>query len=244
MSGPEVRFTHVSLALGGVPILEDVSFTVRAGSVHCLVGPNGGGKSSLVRSILGEMPTTGEIAIEWRGSRTIGYVPQSLEFDRMLPVSVSDFMAMIGQRRPAFLGPGRRQRELTAEALDRVGLAGKERRKLGDLSGGERQRVLLAQSLVPKPALLLLDEPVSAMDASGGPLFESIVLKLAEEGVTVLWVAHDFAQVRRLADHVTCLNRRVMFDGAPEAVLTDEHVAAAFGMPGAFSREQLVAGVT
>jgi zinc transport system ATP-binding protein len=244
MSGPDLRFTRVSLVLGGVPILEDVSFTVRAGSIHCLIGPNGGGKSSLVRSILGEMPITGEIAIEWHGSRTIGYVPQSLEFDRMLPVSVSDFMAMIGQRRPAFLGAARRQRNLTAEALERVGLTGKERRKLGDLSGGERQRVLLAQSLMPKPALLLLDEPVSAMDASGAPLFESIVKKLAEEGVTVLWVAHDFAQVRRLADRVTCLDRVVKFDGLPGEVLTDEHIASAFGAYGVLARERVTESVT
>jgi zinc transport system ATP-binding protein len=243
MDGPAVRISHVGLELGGTPILEDVSLSVSPGTIHCLVGPNGGGKSSLVRALLGEMPITGEIAMEWHGSRTIGYAPQTLDFDKMLPVSVSDFLAMIGQRRPAFLGAGRKQRERTAAALERVGLAGKERRKLGDLSGGERQRLLLAQALMPPPSLLLLDEPASAMDEVGMRIFENIVLELAEAGVTVLWVAHDFAQVRRLADHVTCLNRSVKFDGVPEEVLTTERIAEAFGQPGIISHPRTVEAI-
>jgi zinc transport system ATP-binding protein len=243
MGGPAVRISHVSLELGGTRILEDVSLSVSPGTIHCLVGPNGGGKSSLVRALLGEMPITGEIAIEWNGDRTIGYAPQTLDFDKTLPVSVSDFLAMIGQRRPAFLGAGRKQRELTAATLDRVGLGGKEHRKLGDLSGGERQRLLLAQTLLPQPSLLLLDEPASAMDETGGRLFEKIVLELAEQGVTVLWVAHDFAQVRRLADHVTCLNRSVKFDGVPEEVLTPERIAEAFGQPGVVLHQRVTEGV-
>jgi zinc transport system ATP-binding protein len=233
----------VSLALGGTPILENVSLFVRAGSIHCLIGPNGGGKSSLVRSLLGEMPISGEIAIEWGEGRTIGYVPQSLDFDRLLPISVTDFMAMIGQRRPAFFGLSKERRSSVAAALDRVGLAGKESRKLGDLSGGERQRLLLAQSLIPKPSLLVLDEPMSAMDENGVRLFEKIVLELSEEGVTIFWIAHDLAQVRRLADHVTCLNRTVRFEGDPEEVLTPERVAAAFGPTGAVPAASLAEGV-
>lgn len=233
MNGPEVRFSGVGLSLGGTPILENVSFVIQPGSIHSLIGPNGGGKSSLMRSLLGEMPITGEIAVAWRDGRAIGYVPQSLEFDRLLPVTVNDFMALICQRRPAFFGLGKRHRAAVAAALDRVGLAGKERRKLGDLSGGERQRLLLAQSLVPTPALLLLDEPVSAMDESGERLFEQIVMSLAEDGVTVLWIAHDLAQVRRLADHVTCLNRTVRFDGRPDEVLSAQKIAEAYGPHGA-----------
>jgi zinc transport system ATP-binding protein len=243
VNGPNVRFGNVSLALGGTPILENVSFSVQAGSIHCLVGPNGGGKSSLVRSLLGEMPIDGEIAIEWTGGRTIGYVPQSLDFDKMLPVSVTDFMALIGQRRPAFWGLSKKRRASVSAVLEQVGLAGKERRKLGDLSGGERQRLLLAQSLIPSPSLLVLDEPMSAMDENGVRLFEKIVLELADANVTILWIAHDLAQVRRLADHVTCLNRTVRFDGLPEEVLTPERIAAAFGPTGAVPVAQLTEGV-
>jgi zinc transport system ATP-binding protein len=231
MRGPAVRFTNVGLSLGGTAVLEGVSFTVQPGEIHCIIGPNGGGKTSLIRSLLGEMPATGEIAIVWNGaaSTTIGYVPQALDLDRTLPVTVDDFMAMIRQRRPVFFGLARRYRQEVAEVLERVGLAGKGTRKLGDLSGGERQRLLLAQALLPQPALLVLDEPLTAMDEAGMRLFENLVLAIADEGVTVIWIAHDLPQVHRMADRVTCLNRTVRFEGPPEEVLTPARIAEMFG---------------
>lgn len=233
MRGPAVRFANVSLSLGGTSILESVSFDVLPGEIHCIIGPNGGGKTSLVRSLLGEMPVSGEISIAWNGGgTTIGYVPQALDLDRTLPVTVDDFMAMICQRRPAFLGLARRHRKEAGDALARVGLAGKGARRLGDLSGGERQRVLLAQALMPQPALLVLDEPLTAMDEAGMRLFEDLVLAVADEGVTILWIAHDLAQVRRMADRVTCLNRTVRFHGLPEEVLTPERIGDVFGFTG------------
>jgi zinc transport system ATP-binding protein len=230
MSGPAITFSHVGLALGGAHILEDVSLTVKAGEVHGLIGPNGGGKTSLLRSLLGEMPVSGTISIAWQDNRTIGYVPQGLDFDRTLPITVYDLMAMICQRRPAFLGLHAPRRAAVDAALARVGLAGKGRRRLGDLSGGERQRVLLAQALIPQPALLVMDEPMTAMDEAGGAIFESILRDATAAGVTVLWVAHDLRQVGRLAHSVTCLNRRVRFDGPPGEVLNAASVAEVFGM--------------
>jgi zinc transport system ATP-binding protein len=231
--GPAVHFANVGLSLGGTSILDGVSFDVRPGEIHCIVGPNGGGKTSLIRSLLGEMPVSGQISIDWNGGpRTIGYVPQALDLDRTLPVTVNDFMAMIRQRRPAFLGLASRYRKEVAAVLERVGLAGKGDRKLGDLSGGERQRILLAQALMPRPSLLVLDEPLTAMDEAGMRLFEDIVLAVADEGVTIIWIAHDLAQVRRMADRVTCLNRTVRFDGVPEEVLTPVRIAEVFGFTG------------
>jgi zinc transport system ATP-binding protein len=245
MRGPGVRFANVSLSLGGTPILEDVSFDIRPGEIHCIVGPNGGGKTSLVRSLLGEMPVSGEISIAWHEAGTrIGYVPQALELDRTAPVTVNDFMALILQRRPAFLGLAKRHRAEVAAALERAGLSGKGGRKLGDLSGGERQRVLLAQALLPQPALLILDEPLTAMDEAGMRLFECILLGVAEEGVTIIWIAHDLSQVRRMADRVTCLNRTVRFHGAPEEVLTPAHIEEVFGtVGGAVAKRELVEAV-
>jgi zinc transport system ATP-binding protein len=228
VQGPHVTFSEVGLELGGTPILDRVSLDVKPGQIHCLIGPNGGGKTSLIRSLLGEMPHTGRIAIEWRDSSVIGYVPQSLDFDKTLPVTVSDFMALIVQRRPAFLGLRGDLRHLVAAALDRVGLGGKQHRKLGDLSGGERQRVLFAQALMPEPALLLLDEPMTAMDERGARIIEQTVLEIAAAGTTVIWIAHDLEQVRRTADAVTCINRDVRFTGGSEAV-TAERVSEVFG---------------
>lgn len=230
MRGPAIRFEQVGLALGGATILENVSFAVAPGRIHCLIGPNGGGKTSLVRSLLGQMPHTGRIAIEWGDDRTIGYVPQALDFDRTLPITVADFMALVTEkRRPAFLGASRRKAAEAAQALERVGLVGKLGRKLGSLSGGERQRVLFAQALLPPPALLVLDEPMTAMDEVGEQRFTAIIRELAAEGTTVLWIAHDLAQVRKLADEVTCLDRTVLFGGPPAEALADLDAATLFG---------------
>src|SRR6187399_3404703 len=141
MQGPSIDFAGVNLALGNTRILEDVSFAVRAGSIHCIVGANGGGKTSLIRSLVGQMPHAGSIRIEWQQGRVIGYVPQALDFDKSLPITVLDFMAMTSQRRPVFLGVARSRRKLIESTLERMGLAGKLKTKLGSLSGGERQRV-------------------------------------------------------------------------------------------------------
>jgi zinc transport system ATP-binding protein len=227
--GPAIAFDDVSLALGATQILDGVSFTVAAGEIHCLIGPNGGGKTSLVRALLGQMPHSGKIAIAWHDGRTVGYVPQALDFDKTLPVTVDDFMALICEpRRPAFVGASKTKRALAGAALERVGLDGKRKRKLGSLSGGERQRVLFAQALIPPPALLVLDEPMTSMDEVGAERFAALIEELSNDGVTVLWIAHDLAQVRAMADTVTCVNRRVLLSGPPVEVLADFDASVLF----------------
>ena len=229
MRGPGIRFEHVGLALGGTQIQHDVNFSIAPGTIHCVIGPNGGGKTSLIRSILGQMPHTGSIAISWGDNRTIGYVPQALDFDKTLPVTVNDFMAMVCQKtRPAFIGLSKANRVRAGAALDRVGLVGKSKRKLGSLSGGERQRVLFAQALIPEPGLLVLDEPMASMDEIGAERFVEVIQELAREGVTVVWIAHDLAQVRELASGVTCINRTALFSGPPSEVLADLSVEVLF----------------
>ena len=231
--GPAIRFERVDLTLGGTRILEDVSFTVAAGEIHCLIGPNGGGKTSLVRSLLGQMPHEGRIEIAWNGAATIGYVPQALDFDKTLPVTVMDFMTIVCEkRRPAFIGASRARRVEADAALDRVGLAGKRKRKLGSLSGGERQRVLFAQALMPLPALLVLDEPMTSMDETGAARFASLISELAADGVTILWIAHDLTQVRAMANTVTCLDRVVLRHGPPDEVLGSLDAAQIFAASG------------
>jgi len=226
--GPAIALNGVSLELGGNPILEDVQFKVEPGELHCIIGPNGGGKTSLLRALMGQMPHRGEIAIDWPAGRTTGYVPQTLDFDRTLPITVADFMAVTNQSRPAFLGLKKRHRQAVASALGAVGMADKVKRSLGQLSGGERQRVLFAQALLPPPNLLLLDEPMAGLDRPGLRMMEDRIVALKAEGVTILWVHHDLRQVKRLADTVTCINRTVQFAGPPEDVLSADHLLDVF----------------
>ncbi|QVI77157.1 metal ABC transporter ATP-binding protein [Pseudomonas syringae] len=227
--GPGIEFKQVSLTLGRTTILDQVHFNVRAGSVHALVGPNGGGKSSLIKTLLGQTPHQGQLSLLWPAvPGLIGYVPQALEFDRGLPMTVDDFMAAMCQRRPAFLGLSKHYAAAIGEALERVGMQDKRKRRMGALSGGERQRVLLAQGLIPAPQLLVLDEPMSALDEAGIQVFERLLGDWRRSGVTVLWIEHDLDAVRRLADQVTGLNRRILFNEPAATALTPERLLTLF----------------
>jgi zinc transport system ATP-binding protein len=228
MQGPSIEFDNVNLTLGNTRILEDVSFSVRAGTIHCIVGANGGGKTSLVRSLVGQMPHSGRISIQWQGGRVIGYVPQALDFDKSLPITVSDFMAMTCQRRPVFLGVARSRRQQIEAVLERPGLAGKLKSKLGSLSGGERQRVLFAQAMIPDPALLVLDEPMTGLDLAGKEILERAIVEFAKAGGTVIWINHDIVQVNEIADALTYIDRKVLLDGAPTDVLAGGAAAHLF----------------
>lgn len=217
MRGPAVMFDNVSLQLGGTQVLDAVSFRVEAGALHCLVGPNGGGKTSLVRALLGQMPHSGVIRFEGV-AKPVGYVPQLLDFDRNVPMTVNDVMALLTQRRPAFLGSSRSARAAQAEALARTGVAGIGTKPFGSLSGGQRQRVLLAQAISPAPWLLVLDEPTAGIDEAGVRLVEALVAELHDCGVTILWINHDLEQVRRIAQSVTVINQRVLFHGPADQI--------------------------
>ena len=227
--GPAVAFEGVSLLLGRTEVLREVSLRVEPGTLHAVVGPNGGGKSSLIRCLLGQAPHLGTIRIDWpEGPGRIGYVPQALEFDRGLPMTVMDFLAALVANRPAFLSPKASVKATILAALAEVGMEGKAGRRMGALSGGERQRVMMAQGLMPAPDLLLLDEPMAALDEAGAHIFERLAGDLKARGTTILWVEHDLAAVRRLAGRVTGLSGRVLFDGAPDEELTPERVLALF----------------
>ncbi|MBX2847199.1 MAG: metal ABC transporter ATP-binding protein [Acidiferrobacterales bacterium] len=219
MQGPSISFKNVSLNLNNTQILDNVSFDVAAGSIHCIIGANGGGKTSLVRSMLKQMPHTGDITINWQENRNVGYVPQSLDFDKTMPVTVLDFMTMACQSRPVFLGLSNKVRPQLEQVLEQFGMADKLNHKLGSLSGGERQRTLFAQAFVPKPSLLVLDEPMTGLDVEGAELFLKVLQDFIAEGGTVIWVNHDIRQVSELADKVTYIDGSVKFDGAPQEVL-------------------------
>jgi zinc transport system ATP-binding protein len=225
MQGPSIHFEELSLKLGGNTILDAINFEVRQGSIHCIIGPNGGGKTSLIRSLLGQMPHEGTIRMRWQGkSRVIGYVPQALDFDRTLPLTVANFMAMIWQNRPVFSGNSAETKERIRSSLERVGMENKADYLFGGLSGGERQRILLAQALIPHPQLLVLDEPASGLDQKGAEIMHFILQEIKASGTTILMIHHDLKEVKKLCDQVTCINQKILFSGDPEALLTPEKI--------------------
>jgi zinc transport system ATP-binding protein len=201
-------------------LLDRVSVRVARGCLHGIVGPNGAGKSTLLSALLGQIPFEGRIELRWERNGAIGYVPQTFAVDPTLPVTVEDFLALTRQKRPVCLGISGGTRRAIAGLLGRVGLAGLERRPLAVLSGGELRRVLLAHALDPEPELLILDEPGSGLDEGSARWLEEALVEIRRVGrTTVLIVSHDIERLRRVADRVTLLDRRVLADGAPDSVL-------------------------
>jgi zinc transport system ATP-binding protein len=227
MKGPAIRVTDLSLSLGASAILSHLNFSIAAGELHCFVGPNGGGKTSTARCLLGQMPHTGTIHFEWPAAAdgkagTIGYVPQLIEMERTLPLTIDNFLTVISQRKPAFMSTRRDVQVRIDAALERTGLKDKRKYMIGSLSGGERQRLLFAQALMPEPALLVLDEPMTSLDESGARLFEELILQLHAAGATVLWINHDLDQVRRLAQGISVIDQTLLAHGPVATTLTPD----------------------
>lgn len=223
MKGPTITAEHLSLTLGNSPILSDMNFSIASGALHCFIGPNGGGKTSTARCLLGQMPHSGTIRFDWANdAHVVGYVPQLIELERTLPLTIDNFMTLISQDKPAFFATKKEHKAGIDAALDRVGLRAKRKFMIGSLSGGERQRLLFAQALLPTPSLLVLDEPMTSLDESGARLFEELILQVHAEGATVLWINHDLDQVKRLAQSITVIDKGVVAHGPTAATLTPD----------------------
>ncbi|MCF6238037.1 MAG: metal ABC transporter ATP-binding protein [Candidatus Marinimicrobia bacterium] len=211
----EVR--DLSLTLGGNNILRDINMDVGHGRIHALIGPNGAGKTTLIRAIMGGMPHKGTVRFHFCDNGRIGYVPQLLEFDHSVPMTVFDFLFLMLRRTPLFLSRRKPMRDEILKILSATRCEQLIDRMVGYLSGGEFRRVLLAQALVPKPELLLLDEPASNVDEGGARQFERMLIDLKEQqGHSILMVSHDMQTILRIADHVTAINRTVTYDGSPD----------------------------
>lgn len=209
---------------GGPPAISGVEFSLRAGQTLALLGPNGGGKTTLLRALLGELrPLAGTLAVEAR----CGSVPQTERSRLDYPVSALDVTTMgTLSRLPWWRRPGRREREAAARALARVGLAELAEETFGRLSGGQRQRVLIARALVQDAGVLLLDEPFSGLDRPSGEALEALIGELAGEGRGIALATHDLEQARR-CDLVLCINGRQVACGPPAGVLDDLEVLEA-----------------
>jgi ABC-type Mn2+/Zn2+ transport system ATPase subunit len=200
----------------GQDAIEGVSFALDAGEMAGVLGPNGGGKTTLFRALLGELPRRrGAVELASRPA----YVPQTDDARLDFPVNALD-VALMGayHRTPFYRRLGRAECAAAAAALERVGLADRARARFGTLSGGQRQRVLIARALVQDARVLLLDEPLSGVDAPSGVRIEAVLRELRDEGRALLVATHDVDQARRF-ERVLCLHRRQVAFGAPAEVL-------------------------
>jgi len=215
--GAAVACEGVVLAYGARTVLRDLSFAVRPGERAAVLGPNGGGKTTLFRALTGELqPVAGRVVAPAR----CGVVPQTERSRLDFPVSALD-VALMGavSRLPWWRRPGRAERARARAALERVGLGAQVEETFGDLSGGQRQRVLLARALVQDAGVLLLDEPFSGLDTRSAELVMGLLDDLADEGRAILVATHDVDQARAW-DLVLCVNGVQVAFGPPERTLT------------------------
>src|SRR4051794_29102626 len=229
---PPARVTPLAeardLATGynGAPVVAGVTFAVRAGERVALLGPNGGGKSTLMRALLGELPAmAGSVTVRVRAAT----LPQTDRSRHDYPVSALDVVLMGSLPALAWWRrPGRAQRSQAREALAAVGLADRAGETFGELSGGQRQRVLVARALMQDARLLLLDEPYAGLDVPSAERLAELLDRLAAEGRGIVVATHDLEQARGY-ERVLCLNRRQLAFGAPEDVLTLPVLEATYG---------------
>lgn len=216
----------LAVGYGGPAVLTDVSFDVPAGTRIAVLGPNGGGKTTLFRALLGELePLRGRVT----NKAQIAIVAQTERSRLDFPVTALDVATMgTVARIPWYRRPGRAERAEALRALHAVGMQDLAQRSFGDLSGGQRQRVLIARALVQDARLLLLDEPFTGLDAPSADQLEHLLSDLAAQGHGLLIATHDVEQARAW-DMVLCLHRRQIAFGTPTEALTKETLAATYG---------------
>ncbi len=228
---PALRLENVTVWFEGQdrPAVDGVSFALDEGQIAILIGPNGSGKTTVLRAILGLVPFGGDIRVFGQPAaaarRQIGYVPQRLAFDPSLPVTVGEAvrMPLLGRRDPDLEASFR-------HFADVLGIGGLLDRPLGVLSGGQLKRALIARAMVTGPRLLLLDEPEAGIDIGGErTLYELLSLLVSHHRLTALVCSHDLDLVFRYAGQVLCLNRRLLCAGPPTEVLTADALSRLYG---------------
>ena len=210
----------------GDATIEGVTFSADAGHRVAVLGPNGGGKTTLFRALLGQLPLVeGEVEIQGR----LGYVPQTERSRLDFPVSALD-VALMGAyaQTPWYRRMAAGDRARARDALARVGLAEQANRTFGELSGGQRQRVLIARALTQRADVLLLDEPFTGVDRASAAEIERVFEELAAQGQTLLISTHDIEQAKR-ADMLLCLNRTQIAYGPAKATLTVDVLKQTYG---------------
>ncbi len=226
-----VNISRLDFGYARHPVLAGIDLQVEAGTTLGLIGPNGGGKTTLMKLLLGVLePTAGSVRIAdlppakaiTRGD-VIGYLPQNPPLSSRLPLSVRQVVRLgLAGKTGMLRGYRRDDLAFVDSLLERVGVAGMADRPVADLSGGELQRVYIARALAPRPRLLLLDEPTTGIDRAGQHRFIDFIQGLKTElGLTIIFVSHDLRAVSSISDRIACLNRTLHYHDVPDHLPAD-----------------------
>lgn len=221
-----VRLDNVWVHYDAVPVLEDINLSVMSDDFMGIIGPNGGGKTTLLKVILGLVkPSQGKVTVlggsPEENRKFIGYVPQYSRFDRDFPISVQEVVLMGRSGQVGLMKRfSRKDKMLALQALETVDMLEFKGRQIGKLSGGQQQRVFIARALVGEPKLLLLDEPTASVDMPMQTEFYELLQQLKQKMAIVL-VSHDISAVSIYVDKTACLNRRLFYHGTKEISAQD-----------------------
>jgi len=227
-----VRFNNVSFSFEQTPVLRDVSLSIEAGDFVSVIGPNGGGKTTLARLMLGLLkPDSGWIRVfnksPYVSRKRLGYVPQFSLFDPQFPATVMD-VALMGRLTRGIGFYSREDKEAAVKALEEVGLQGLEKRSFSELSGGQRQRLLIARAVAGDPELLLLDEPTSSVDTAVEKKIGDL-LQTLHKRMTIIMITHDLGFVSQCVDKLVCVNTDVRLHHTED--VTAEMIQTLYGAP-------------
>jgi len=235
---PVVYLDRVSVRLGGLPILQDISLSIGSGEFIVILGPNGAGKTTLFRLLLGLVrPEAGLVRVlgeaPHRGLQAIGYAPQHRTLDTELGLRARDLVGFgLDGHRWGFGVPSRKRQEKIDQALKDVDALDLAEAPIGQLSGGEQQRLLIAQALLTKPRLLLLDEPLANLDLAHQQEAVALIEKVCRAyGVTVMLVSHDINPLLQATDRVLYMARGHSAIGTPEEVITSRTLTQLYDSP-------------
>lgn len=234
-----IKVDDVSVRLNGKPILTHITFSIEEGEFWGIIGPNGGGKTTLLKTILGVIqPQSGKVTVFGLPPRKavkkgwIGYLPQRMNSGRF-PVTALE-VTMLGEcDRGNFFKPSNKlERERAIKSIELVGMREKAHQPFSQLSGGEQQRVLIAMALASNPRILLLDEPNTGVDVVAQEGFYQVLKRLKKElSITILMVSHDVGVIANFVDKIACLNVGLHFSGDPWAALNCHLLEGLYGAP-------------
>lgn len=230
-----VKVKNLGVIRGTRRVLRDVSFSVKHGEILALIGRNGAGKTTILKSIINSVAHTGDIRFfnssgKMISSPKIGYVPQKLSFDRNTPITVLDLFCTNSNRFPIWIGHSKKRVDRAYELLKKVGAQTHINKPIGRLSGGELQRVMLAFALDPMPDILLLDEPVSAVDKNGVDVFYKLITSMREEfHMPVVMVSHDLVQVSKYATSYALIDETIIEIGNACEMVKSRKIRDLFG---------------